>query len=188
MYKRSGFKKNDNDALEAKISMHSLDSTYCNLLEQERSRQTTFQMHLFHFWILEKLKLILVQSLSETGLAGTDASRKITAWLLMQVLISVLPSQTELNSHICWSDFFFTVFYSNLINDQFLFSIFSYNILLLLLFIIQVTSQNHSREQSLSLSIKPRRTDQHQLPGNEQPRTGWGVLLHSDHLPSDQLI
>jgi len=63
--------------------MHSLDSTSFNLLEQERSRQTTFQMHPFHFWILEKVKPIFLQSLSETVLAGADVSRVIAAWLLI---------------------------------------------------------------------------------------------------------
>lgn len=37
MYTKSGFKKNNSDAFEANISMHNLDSTHFNLLEQERS-------------------------------------------------------------------------------------------------------------------------------------------------------
>lgn len=49
MYTKSGFKKNNSDAFEAKISMYTLDSTHFNLLEQERPRQTTFQAHPFHF-------------------------------------------------------------------------------------------------------------------------------------------
>lgn len=76
-------KTSDNDAFEAKLSINSLDSTHFNLLEQERPRQSTFQMHPFHFWILEKLKLIFLQSLSEMVLARTDMSKMNTAWLLM---------------------------------------------------------------------------------------------------------
>lgn len=92
-------KECDYDVSEEKISMHSLDSTYFDLLEQEISRQTTFWVHLFHC-ILVKMKLILLQSLSETLLAGTDMSRMITAWLLIQVLTSVLLSQTAKLSHL----------------------------------------------------------------------------------------
>lgn len=155
MYTKSGFKKNNSDAFEAKTSTHNLDSTHFKLLEQEKSRQTTFQMHPCHFWILEKPKLMPPQSLSETALAGTEVSGMIAACLLTQVLSSVLLSQTGLNSHICSLEFFD----SNLINYSFFCFPFFLTIFCCCYFF-------HSREQSLSLS-RSRRTERLQRPGNE---------------------
>lgn len=97
-------KKSDYDVFEGKIECTAWiqsSLTYWN-------RRDTGKPHsgCTYFVFVYLQNWILLQSLSETLLAGTDMSRMITAWLLIQVFTSALLSQTAKLSHLLAWHFF----------------------------------------------------------------------------------